>query len=168
MILKTKNSIFDCVLRAYILNLFCKKLSKSPKISLLHKLSKSIYNKALQFYSDDMSNKITNTTEKLKLMDCQETAELLRIDIKTLYAWMSRKQIPSDLYRKLGRKPVFIYAEVEKWFLAGAEVKKRNQIKEVKNIQTNSNEIKDITKGQQNCSVVNELHWTKIQQKEGG
>ena len=78
-------------------------------------------------YSENMSDKIKNTTERLKLMDCQETAELLRIDIKTLYAWMSRMQIPSNLYRKLGRKPVFIYDEVEKWFLAGAEVKKRQQ-----------------------------------------
>ena len=71
-----------------------------------------------------MKNEITNA-EKLKLMNYSETADFLRVDKKTLYAWVSRKQIPENLYRKIGRKPVFIYNEVLAWFLAGAEVKKR-------------------------------------------
>ena len=73
-----------------------------------------------------MKNEITNT-QIIKLLDCQETSDMLRIDITTLYSWMSRKQLPQNLYRKLGRKPVFIYDEVVKWFLAGAEVKKREK-----------------------------------------
>ncbi len=74
-----------------------------------------------------MDNETKETFEKLKLMNCQETADMLCIDKKTLYAWMSRKQIPENLYRKLGRKPIFIYDKVLAWFLAGAEVKKRTK-----------------------------------------
>ena len=68
---------------------------------------------------------ITNSNNHFKLMTCKETAELLRVDIKTLYAWLSRKQLPVDIYRKIGRKPVFIYNKVVEWFYAGAPIKKR-------------------------------------------
>ena len=74
-----------------------------------------------------MNNEITNTNEKLILMTCSEFAEFLRADVKTIYAWLSRKQLPENLYRKIGRKPVFIYSEVEQWFLSGAPIKKRTK-----------------------------------------
>ena len=72
-----------------------------------------------------LATEIINSNEQFKLMTCEETADLLRINIKTLYAWMSRKQIPDKLYRKVCRKPIFIYDEVIEWFLSGANVKKR-------------------------------------------
>ena len=74
-----------------------------------------------------MKSEIKNTNEKLELMTCTEFAEFLRADVKTIYAWLSRKQLPENLYRKIGRKPVFIYNEVEKWLLSGAPIKKRTK-----------------------------------------
>ena len=108
-----------------------------------------------------------NTNEMF--MSCKEVAELLRKKVDTIYSWIHYKQLPENIYRKIGNTPLFIKDELIKWIIDdGAVLKKRNWSKEVKNLQKISNEIKDITKGQQNCSVVNELHWTKIQQKEGG
>ena len=102
-------------------------------------------------------------------MSCKEFADLLRKKVDTIYSWIHYKQLPEKVYRKIGNTPLFIKDEVIKWILEdGAVLKRRNWSKEVKNLQTNSDEIKDITKEQQNCSMVNELHWTKIQQKEGG
>lgn len=89
-------------------------------------MAQTIYKQTFQAYYKTMKNEITNA-EKLKLMNYSETADFLRVDKKTLYAWVSRKQIPENLYRKIGRKPVFIYNEVLAWFLAGAEIKKRNK-----------------------------------------
>lgn len=73
-----------------------------------------------------MDRQNTNKTE-LKLMTCQEVADLLKVRLGTIYSWISYKQIPASLYRKLGKKPVFIYDEVITWFLAGATLKKRKR-----------------------------------------
>ncbi len=69
-----------------------------------------------------------NETElkELKLMTCEETAELLRVKVDTIYSWLHYNQLPSNIYRKLGKKPTFIYSQVKEWFLNGAELKKRN------------------------------------------
>lgn len=77
-------------------------------------------------YDENMEKQKTNQTE-LKLMTCQEVADLLKVRLGTIYSWISYKQIPASLYRKLGKKPVFIYDEVITWFLAGAELKKRHR-----------------------------------------
>lgn len=60
-------------------------------------------------------------------MTCNEVANLLKVKLGTIYSWISYRQIPTNLYRKLGKKPVFIYEEVIAWFLAGAELKKRQR-----------------------------------------
>jgi len=59
------------------------------------------------------------------LMNCSEVAELLRVKVGTIYSWISYKQLEQDLYRKLGRKPIFIKENVMSWFLAGAKLKPR-------------------------------------------
>ena len=69
---------------------------------------------------------MSESKEKLELMNCKQVAELLQISVKTVYSYVGYKQFPPNLYRKLGKKPIFIYAEVEKWFLAGAELLPRN------------------------------------------
>lgn len=62
-----------------------------------------------------------------QLMTCNEVANLLKVKLGTIYSWISYRQIPTNLYRKLGKKPVFIYDEVIAWFLAGAELKQRQR-----------------------------------------
>lgn len=59
------------------------------------------------------------------VMDVKAVAELLQVKPKTVYSWIQYKQIPDKLYRKLGRRPRFIYDEVIKWFLDGAVLAKR-------------------------------------------
>lgn len=63
--------------------------------------------------------------DKPLVMDVKAVAELLQVKPKTVYAWIQYKQIPDKLYRKLGRRPRFIYEEVIKWFLDGAVITKR-------------------------------------------
>ena len=62
-----------------------------------------------------------NTSEQnLELMTCEEAAKFLGVKLGTIYVWICKKQLPKSIYRKLGRKPIFVKSEVEKWFLAGA------------------------------------------------
>lgn len=58
----------------------------------------------------------------LELMNTQEFADFLGIKKSSVYVWICKKQIPQKIYRKLGRKPIFIKSEVEKWFLDGAKM----------------------------------------------
>ena len=62
--------------------------------------------------------------EKLELIDCKQFAEFLGVKCETVYVWLCKKQLPESIYRKLGRKPIFIKSEVEKWFLDGAKMVK--------------------------------------------
>lgn len=59
------------------------------------------------------------------VISVKEVAELLQVKPDTIYSWVHYKQIPDNLYRKLGRRPRFIRDEVIKWFLDGAKVTKR-------------------------------------------
>lgn len=54
------------------------------------------------------------------LLDTKEAAALLKIEVCTIYAWMHYRQLPQSLYRKLGRKTIFIREELLNWFLEGA------------------------------------------------
>ena len=65
-------------------------------------------------------------SENIMFMDTKSVAELLNVKTKTIYSWMQYKQIPDRIYRKLGRKPIFIREELIKWIFDGAEIKKRN------------------------------------------
>ena len=58
-------------------------------------------------------------------MDIKSVAELLQVKKATIYSWLYYNQLPKNLYRKLGRKPIFIREELIKWFYTGAEIAKR-------------------------------------------
>lgn len=64
------------------------------------------------------------TNEKLELLSCEECAKFLGVKTETIYVWLCKRQLPQKIYRKLGRKPIFIKSEVEKWFLEGAKMEK--------------------------------------------
>ena len=76
-----------------------------------------------------MNNTEQNKKTEIELMTCKQVADMLRVQVGTIYSWIFYKQLPNSIYRKLGRKPIFIRSEVEKWFLAGAELKKRKEEK---------------------------------------
>lgn len=63
-------------------------------------------------------------TEK-EFINSDEVAKLLCVKTGTVYSWMHYNQLPEKIYRKLGRKPIFIRQEVIEWFMSGAELKKR-------------------------------------------
>ena len=60
--------------------------------------------------------------QNLELLNCEQVAQMLEVKISTIYVWICKKQLPQSIYRKLGRKPVFIKSEIEKWILDGAEM----------------------------------------------
>lgn len=62
------------------------------------------------------------THDNLELLTCNECAKFLGVKTETIYVWLCKKQLPEKIYRKLGRKPIFIKSEVEKWFLEGAKM----------------------------------------------
>ena len=62
------------------------------------------------------------TQQNLELLNCEQVAQMLGVKIGTIYVWICKKQLPQTIYRKLGRKPVFIKSEIEKWILDGAEM----------------------------------------------
>lgn len=63
-------------------------------------------------------------TEK-EFINSEDVAKLLCVKIGTVYSWIHYNQLPEKIYRKLGRKLIFIRQEVMDWFYAGAELKKR-------------------------------------------
>ena len=63
------------------------------------------------------------------LLTVKEVAEIYRIKEDTVYSWLHYNQLPEQLYRKLGRKVVFIGSAVSDWFYNGAELRKRTAIK---------------------------------------
>ena len=65
---------------------------------------------------------IKMTQQNLELLNCEQVAQMLGVKIGTIYVWICKKQLPQSIYRKLGRKPVFIKSEIEKWILDGAEM----------------------------------------------
>ena len=62
------------------------------------------------------------TQQNLELLNCEQVAQMLGVKIGTIYVWICKKQLPQSIYRKLGRKPVFIKSEIEKWILDGAKM----------------------------------------------
>ena len=60
--------------------------------------------------------------QNIELLNCQQFADMLGVKKASIYVWLCKKQLPQKIYRKLGRKPIFIKSEVEKWFLDGAKM----------------------------------------------
>ena len=58
----------------------------------------------------------------LELLNCKQFADFVGVKCDTVYVWLCKKQLPQTIYRKLGRKPIFIKSAVEEWILNGAEM----------------------------------------------
>ena len=65
--------------------------------------------------------------ENLELLSCEQLASFLGVRVGTVYVWLCKKQLPPRIYRKLGRKPVFIKSAVENWILNGAKLERGNK-----------------------------------------
>lgn len=70
-------------------------------------------------------NNITKNQLNIEFLTCQEVADILKVQVGTIYSWISYEQLPTKIFVKLGRKPRFIKARVIDWILNGAELKKR-------------------------------------------
>ena len=78
-------------------------------------------------------NNITQKQLNIEFLTCQEFADILKVQIGTIYSWISYGQLPNEIFVKLGRKPRFIKERVINWILGGAELKPRRK-KEVDNV----------------------------------
>ena len=63
--------------------------------------------------------------EGFKILSTKEAAKLLSSTPSTLYSWVHYKQIPEKLYRKIGKKLIFLKEEIIQWVIDGAKLKKR-------------------------------------------
>lgn len=70
-------------------------------------------------------NNITKNQLNIEFLTCQEVADILKVQVGTIYSWISYEQLPTEIFVKLGRKPRFIKGRVIDWILNGAELKKR-------------------------------------------
>jgi excisionase family DNA binding protein len=70
-------------------------------------------------------NNITKNQLNIEFLTCQEVADILKVQVGTIYSWISYEQLPTEIFVKLGRKPRFIKERVFNWILNGAELKKR-------------------------------------------
>lgn len=77
-------------------------------------------------YSDEIKKKHQEDDE---LWDANQTCNYLKIKLDTLYGYIAntgsrngkpRKKIPERLYRRIGRRVLFIPSEVKQWVLDGA------------------------------------------------
>lgn len=50
-----------------------------------------------------------------------EAADYLKLKSNTLYTWLSKKVLPTQIYRKLGRRTIFLKTELDKWVLKGCK-----------------------------------------------
>ena len=78
-------------------------------------------------------NNITQKQLNIEILTCQEFADILKVQIGTIYSWISYGQLPNEIFVKLGRKPRFIKERVINWILSGAELKPRRK-NEVDNV----------------------------------
>ena len=72
-------------------------------------------------------NNITQKQLNIEFLTCQEFADILKVQIGTIYSWISYGQLPNEIFVKLGRKPSFIKERVINWILSGAELKPRRK-----------------------------------------
>lgn len=105
--------------------------------------------------------------ETVKIIDTKKAAEILSSTPKTLYSWVHYKQIPEKVYRKIGRKLIFLENELLQWVLDGAELKKRTNTNTNENKNTN---IKIENNNNSNCNnnnnkqklVTRKINWKGI------
>ena len=60
-----------------------------------------------------MSQTLTrSSTERPSFLTVEELAEMLRVEVRTVYSWVSKGSIP---FRKAGRRTVFLLDEIMEW-----------------------------------------------------
>ena len=45
-------------------------------------------------------------------MTVEELAEMLRVEVRTVYSWVSQERVP---FRKAGRRTIFLIDEILEW-----------------------------------------------------
>lgn len=61
----------------------------------------------------NMSETLTRkSTEKPYFLTVEELADMLRVEVRTVYSWVSRGSVP---FRKAGRRTVFLLDEILEW-----------------------------------------------------
>lgn len=53
----------------------------------------------------------------LKILNVEEFAELLGVQTNSVYKWHCKNELPEKIFRKVGRKLIFIASEVESWIV---------------------------------------------------
>ena len=60
-----------------------------------------------------MSQPLTRgSTQKPSFLTVEELAEMLRVEVRTVYSWVSKGTVP---FRKAGRRTVFLLDEIMEW-----------------------------------------------------
>lgn len=61
----------------------------------------------------NMSQPLTRgSTQKPSFLTVEELAEMLRVEVRTVYSWVSKGSVP---FRKAGRRTVFLLDEIMEW-----------------------------------------------------
>ena len=55
---------------------------------------------------------IKTPTEKPRFLTVEELAEMLRVEVRTVYSWVSQEKVP---FRKAGRRTIFLIDEILEW-----------------------------------------------------
>ena len=53
-----------------------------------------------------------NVVEKPRFLTVEELAEMLRVEVRTVYSWVSQEKVP---FRKAGRRTIFLIDEILEW-----------------------------------------------------
>lgn len=60
-----------------------------------------------------MSTALVDTSvEKPQFLTVEEVAALLRVEVRTVYSWVSQGKVP---FRKAGRRTIFLIDEILEW-----------------------------------------------------
>ena len=59
-----------------------------------------------------MKRAIKNEGEKPRFLTVEELAEMLRVEVRTVYSWVSQEKVP---FRKAGRRTIFLIDEILEW-----------------------------------------------------
>lgn len=52
------------------------------------------------------------SVERPRFLTVEELAEMLRVEVRTVYSWVSKGSVP---FRKAGRRTVFLLDEILEW-----------------------------------------------------
>jgi excisionase family DNA binding protein len=53
-----------------------------------------------------------NVVERPRFLTVEELAEMLRVEVRTIYSWVAQEKVP---FRKAGRRTIFLIDEILEW-----------------------------------------------------